>query len=76
MRLVLITGILGVYLNERVKVGHSRSRKIKTVPLREMEGDVFYMNLEEARAALQEKYEFLQERHERSKVARNRRLPA
>lgn len=47
------------------------------MPLRELEqADVFYMNLEEVRDALQDKYEFLQERHERSKVARNRRMPA
>jgi hypothetical protein len=55
-------------------VGQSRNRKIKTMPLRELEADVFYMNLEEVREALSDKYEFLQERHERSKVARNRRL--
>lgn len=47
------------------------------MPLRELEqADVFYMNLEEVRAALSDKYEFLQERHERSKVARNRRPAA
>jgi thermostable 8-oxoguanine DNA glycosylase len=58
-------------------VGHSRSRKIKAMPLRELGGeDVFYMNLEEVREALSDKYEFLQERHERSKVARNRRPAA
>ena len=45
------------------------------MPRREMGGeDVFYMSLDEVREALSDKYEFLQERHERSKVARNRRL--
>lgn len=57
-------------------MGHSRSRKIKAMPLRELDTDVFYMSLDEVREALSDKYEFLQERHERSKVARNRRPAA
>jgi hypothetical protein len=36
------------------------------------EGTVFYMSLEEARSAIVEKYDFLQERYERSKLARKR----
>ena len=71
MRLVLVWAHT-LLINKDNMVGHSRSRKIKTVPLRGAEADVFYMNLEEVREALQDKYEFLQERHERSKVVRRK----
>ena len=56
-------------------MGKSRNQKIKTVPVRELEDDVFFLSLGEAKLMLRDEYEFLQDRHERSKVAR-KRLPA
>jgi hypothetical protein len=52
-------------------VSHSRIRKIKSTPQPQgsnssMEGDstIFYMSLEEAKAAIMDKYEFLADRYE------------
>jgi len=53
-----------------VKVAKSRSRKIKTTPVREVESEMFYMSLEEVRRALRDDYAYLQDRHDRSKAAR------
>ena len=58
------------YTNEEHQVGHSRIRKIKsqTQPQQasQSEGDstVFYMSMEEAKAAIMDKYEFLADRYE------------
>jgi hypothetical protein len=50
-------------------VGRSRIRKIKslnTQPVEQAaENDVFYMSLEEAKAAIADKYEHLADRYER-----------
>jgi hypothetical protein len=56
-------------LKEELQVGHSRIRKIKASPQPQQsqsEGDstVFFMSLEEAKAAIMDKYEFLAERYE------------
>lgn len=51
-------------------MGHSRLRKIKATPQQQQysqsEGDstVFFMSMEEAKAAIMDKYEFLAERYE------------
>jgi hypothetical protein len=54
--------------NERGKtVGRSRIRKIKSVNIQSQQQDlydVFYMSPDEARRALEQKYEFLAERYE------------
>ena len=44
------------------------------MPMRELENDIFFMSLEEARQALRDDYEYLQERHERRKPAHKRTL--
>ena len=50
----------------------SRMNKIKTeYPMRD-DGDAFYMSMEEAKQAITDKYTFLQDRYERSKLARKR----
>jgi hypothetical protein len=47
-------------------VGSSRIRKIKSQHVQaESQFDVFYMSPEEAKRALEQKYEFLEERFER-----------
>ncbi len=46
--------------------------KIKTTAHVQEEGEPFYMSLEEAKAAIVDQYEFLQDRYERSKLARKR----
>jgi hypothetical protein len=48
-------------------VGRSKIRKIKSINTQNQQdgSDVFYMNLEEAKAAIADKYEFLDERYER-----------
>jgi hypothetical protein len=46
--------------------------KIKTTVQTQEEMTPFYMSLEEAKAALSDDYDFLQERYERSKLARKR----
>ena len=51
-------------------MGKSRNHKIKTVPVREVESEMFYMSLDEVRRALRDDYAYLQERHDRSKAAR------
>ena len=51
-----------------VTVGRSRIRKIKSENVQIQEQDmyeVFYMSPEEAKRALEQKYEFLAERYER-----------
>ncbi len=49
-------------------MGHSRIRKIKSVKSPDMRShdlfDVFYMSTDEARRALEQKYEFLADRYE------------
>ena len=50
----------------------SRMNKIKASAHYQEEGEPFYMSLEEAKAAIVDKYDFLQERYERSKLARKR----
>jgi hypothetical protein len=47
-------------------VGRARMRKIKSVNTQTQQDttDVFYMSLEEAKAAIADKYEFLAERYE------------
>ena len=47
-------------------MGRSRIRKIKAVNNQPQQGaqDIFYMSLEEAKAAIADKYEFLAERYE------------
>lgn len=49
-------------------MGHSRSRKIKSINTQnqqqETNSEVFYMSLEEAKAAIADKYELLAERYE------------
>jgi hypothetical protein len=47
-------------------VGRARTRKIKSVNTQNQHdtADVFYMSLEEAKAAIADKYEFLAERYE------------
>ena len=61
-------GILTSYhRNEGRNVGRSRIRKIKSSNVQAQEGDlydVFYMSTDEARRALEQKYEFLAERYE------------
>lgn len=68
-----VVALIGVHtrlikVNERVHhVGRSRSRKIKSVNIQEQQQDlydVFYMSPDEARRALEQKYEFLAERFE------------
>ena len=44
--------------------------KLKASVIMEDVGTPFYMSLEEAKAVLVDQYDFLQERYERSKVAR------
>ena len=52
--------------NEGYNVSRSKTRKItsNTQPEREASEDVFYMDLQEVRDALANKYEFLAERYE------------
>ncbi len=50
----------------------SRMNKIKASVNLQDEYEPFYMSLEEAKAAIVDKYDFLQERYERSKLARKR----
>ena len=57
-------------VNEGSQVSKSRNNKIKKTPLHEMEGEMFYMSLDEVRRALRDDYAYLQERHDRSKAAR------
>ena len=51
-------------------MGHSRIRKIKSLPQpqglssSEEDSTVFFMSLEEAKAAIMDKYEFLADRYE------------
>lgn len=59
-------------LNRGSEVAKSRMNKIKTeYPMRD-DGDAFYMSMEEAKQAITDKYTFLQDRYERSKLARKR----
>jgi hypothetical protein len=54
-------------LNEGYQVGRSRIRKIKSSNIQAQQQDlydVFYMSPDEARKALEQKYEFLAERYE------------
>jgi hypothetical protein len=53
-------------------VAKSRMNKIKTSVQTQDEMTPFYMSLEEAKAAIDDDYSFLQERYERSKLARKR----
>ena len=46
-------------------MGRSRGHKVKSLNLKREEGEVFWMSLEEAKAAISEKYEFLVDRYER-----------
>jgi hypothetical protein len=51
----------------RVQVSRSRIRKIKTENIQSQQQDlydVFYMSPDEAKKALEQKYEFLSERYE------------
>ncbi len=52
-------------------VGKSRISKLRTQPA-SREADVFFMSLEEAKQAIADKYDFLQDRYERSKQAKKR----
>jgi len=61
------TSILTPERNEGMQVGRSRTRKIKSSSVQAQEQslyDVFYMSPDEARRALEQKYEFLAERYE------------
>lgn len=53
-------------INEGIEVGRSKFRKIKSINTQQVQeaSDVFYMSLEEAKAAIADKYEFLAERYE------------
>ena len=49
------------------EVSSSRGKRVKLVGEAEMEADVFWMSLEEAKQAISDKYEYLAERYERRK---------
>ena len=54
-------------LTRDIKVGRSRIRKIKATNIQAQQQDlydVFYMSPDEARRALEQKFEFLAERYE------------
>ena len=61
-------GILAVLITRgKFKVGRSRIRKIKSANIQSQQEElysVFYMSPDEARRALEQKYEFLAERYE------------
>ena len=62
------SAILASHNNEGTIVGQSRIRKIKSSNVQAQQQDlydVFYMSPDEARRALEQKYEFLAERYER-----------
>lgn len=53
--------------NKRFKVAKSRGRKVKSLSNGREGSDVFWMSLEEAKQAINDKYEFLVDRYDRRK---------
>jgi hypothetical protein len=57
-------------LRRETTVSHSRGSKVKSQNQR-LEGDVFWMSLEDAKRALTSRYEFLEDRLERRSRKKN-----